>query len=108
MALTGHSNPRGFVKPKLGRPSGRGTATHLYCAAHPRPLRKEIEMAEHVSARRDFLKMIGTALPVASALAPLGANARRTGGEPTAAAYDPSATFDVTVSEVEFRRTAGG
>ncbi len=65
-------------------------------------------MAEHVSARREFLKMIGTALPVVSALAPLGAKARRSGGEHTAAAYDPSATFDVTVSEAEFRRTAAG
>jgi acetyl esterase/lipase len=66
-------------------------------------------MAEPVSARRDFLKMIGaTAIPAISALAPLRANAMRGGGANATAAYDPSATFDVTVSEVELRRTAAG
>jgi acetyl esterase/lipase len=66
-------------------------------------------MAEPVSARRDFLKMIGaTAIPAISALAPLRAHAMRSGGANATATYDPSATLDVTVSEVEFRRTAAG
>ena len=65
-------------------------------------------MGEHLSARRDFLKMIGAAaIPAVSALAPRDARAARTRG-PNTAAYDPSAAFDVTVSEVELRRTAAG
>jgi acetyl esterase/lipase len=64
-------------------------------------------MAGHDSARRDFLKMIGAAaLPAVWALTPRRMSADA--GANAATAYDPSATFDVTISDVEFRRTAAG
>ena len=57
-------------------------------------------MNEGRSGRRQFLKQISAA--GAAGLASTVARLR------AAAAYDPSARFDVTVSEVEFRRTAAG
>src|SRR6267143_1917970 len=59
-------------------------------------------MDKHSFGRRNFLmKMtaLGTAgIPVVAGLAP----------RPAQAAYDPAAKFDLKVSEVEFRRNAGG
>ena len=57
-------------------------------------------MRAHDRGRRDFLKTVGVL--VAARFAPV---------EPrldAAVAYDPEATFDVAVSEVEFRRNAAG
>jgi acetyl esterase len=56
-------------------------------------------MQSHVFDRRDFLKAI-TALGAAGV-------PRLTDAAPLAS-YDPGATFQITVSEVEFRRTAKG
>src|SRR5262245_61236451 len=67
-------------------------------------LGRSIHMAGHDSARRDFLKLIGAA--AAAALAPHGV--RYDASANAAIAYDPAASFDVTVSEVELRRTAAG
>jgi acetyl esterase/lipase len=59
-------------------------------------------MEKHSLERRDFLKKmtaLGAAgVPVVAGLAPRAAHA----------AYDPAAKFDLKVSEVEFRRNAGG
>jgi acetyl esterase/lipase len=63
-------------------------------------------MHNNVAGRRDFLKKmtaIGAALGGGSAYA---AEPSRAAGVRTA--YNPAAKFDVKVSEVEFRRTAGG
>jgi acetyl esterase len=59
---------------------------------------KEVRMRTHVNGRREFLKTM-TAL---GAVAVAGFDAK------AAYAYDPSATFEVKVSEVELRRTAAG
>jgi acetyl esterase/lipase len=59
-------------------------------------------MDKHSFGRRSFLKKmtaLGAAgVPVVAGLAP----------RPAYAAYDPAAKFDLKVSEVEFRRNAGG
>ena len=55
----------------------------------------------HTPGRRDFLKML-TALGAAG-LPRAGATA-----SPLKAPYDPSATYEIAVREVEFRRTAKG
>jgi len=59
-------------------------------------------MDKHLFERRNFLKKmtaLGVAgVPVVAGLAPRSAHA----------AYDPAAKFDLKVSEVEFRRNAGG
>jgi acetyl esterase len=57
---------------------------------------KEVRMIEHVHGRREFLKKM-TAF---GAVTVAGLDAKRT--------YDPSAHFDIKVSEVELRRTAAG
>jgi acetyl esterase/lipase len=56
-------------------------------------------MDMHAPGRRDFLKMM-------TALAAVGAYGG--GGAAAAAAYNPAASFDVAVSEVEFRRNRAG
>jgi len=63
--------------------------------------------------RRDFLQQL-TALgaacgPIIAALGPGFAQAGETrGGSTMKATYDPTATFELKVSEVDFRRTEGG
>jgi acetyl esterase/lipase len=65
-------------------------------------------MDEHAPARRDFLKML-TALGAASLPATMSAlESSSTAAANAATTYDPSATFELTVSEVPFRRTAAG
>jgi acetyl esterase len=66
-------------------------------------------MGEHRAGRREFLKAVATGLSV-SAVLPCGrAHAGAgPGGSRMKATYDPAATFDVKVSEVEFRTTARG
>src|SRR5262245_61729714 len=59
-------------------------------------------MVTHAHTRRDFLRMM-TAASV-SGLSVARALALRAGAAP----YDPSAKFDITVSEVEFRRNSAG
>jgi acetyl esterase/lipase len=56
-------------------------------------------MSEHFHGRRHFLKTVSTALG-AVAVAGFDAGAKT--------AYDPSANFDIKVSEVELRRTRAG
>jgi acetyl esterase/lipase len=56
-------------------------------------------MSEHFHGRRHFLKTVSTAIG-AVAVARLDATA--------ATVYDPSANFDIKVSEVELRRTRAG
>jgi len=60
--------------------------------------------------RRDFLQQLGAACgPIIAALGPGLAQAGETrGGSKMKATYDPAATFELKVSEVEFRRTQGG
>src|SRR6185503_17723139 len=70
-------------------------------------------MDEHSSGRRTFLqKMIAlgaAGVPIAAASRPGPVHsADATGGSRTKMAYDPAAAFELKVSEVEFRRTAGG
>ncbi len=70
-------------------------------------------MDEHHTDRRDFLKQmtaLGTVgVPVVAGLRPGLARAGETPGEPKMkTTYDPAATFELKVSEVEFRRTAAG
>ena len=62
-------------------------------------------MENRTMARRDLLKLMAAgavAGPAARVLSPGGAQAA---GAP---AYDPSARFDLAVSEVEFRRNSAG
>src|SRR5437762_12929262 len=72
---------------------------------------QEVSMDKCGTGRRDFLTKIAAAgLPVlTSALRsrPVFA-ADPPVGPGTRVAYDPAAKFDITVSEVEFRRTAAG
>jgi acetyl esterase len=56
-------------------------------------------MDMHARGRRDFLKLMTVA--AAAGLPHVGARA-------AAPSYDPAASFDVRVTEVEFRRTAAG
>jgi acetyl esterase/lipase len=63
------------------------------------PAYREVGMSEPFHGRRHFLKTMTTAL---GAVAVTGFDA----GAKTA--YDPSATFDIKVSEVELRRTRAG
>src|SRR5258705_7176995 len=70
-------------------------------------------MAEHSSGRRTFLqKMIAlgaAGVPMAATLRPGPVHsADATGGSRMKTAYDPAATFELKVSEVELRRTPGG
>jgi acetyl esterase/lipase len=60
----------------------------------------EVIMDQHLPGRRDFLLKLTALGAVGFPL--LAARAR------AATAYDPAAKFDITVSEVEFRRTAAG
>src|SRR6266581_2437629 len=59
-------------------------------------------MDKHSFGRRNFLKKMtalsAAGIPVVAGLAP----------RPAHAAYDPAARFELKVSEVEFRRNAGG
>ena len=59
-------------------------------------------MDKHSPRRRDFMKkmtaLTAAGVPVVAGLAP----------RPAFAAYDPAAKFELKVSEVEFRRNAGG
>jgi acetyl esterase/lipase len=62
-------------------------------------------MTVHARARRDFLKTLaaGVGLPLLySSVAP------RTAWAASASSYDPAARFEITVTEVEYRRTAAG
>jgi acetyl esterase len=59
------------------------------------------------SGRRDFLKQM-TALGVAALPMARASAAAAAAGSAAVTAYDPTARFDVKVSEVEFRRTRGG
>jgi acetyl esterase/lipase len=63
------------------------------------PAYREVGMSEPFHGRRHFLKTMSTALG-AVAVAGFDASAKT--------AYDPSATFDVKVSETELRRTRAG
>jgi acetyl esterase len=68
---------------------------------------------EHDLDRRDFLKQLtalGLAgLPVIAGVRPRLARASGTSGESRMkASYDPAATFEIKVSDVEFLRTAAG
>src|SRR6266705_1801688 len=63
------------------------------------PAYREVGMSEPFHGRRQFLKTMSTAL---GAVAVVGFDAR------AKTAYDPSATFDITVSESELRRTRAG
>lgn len=70
-------------------------------------------MDEHSTERRDFLKQmtaLGAAgVPIVAGLRPglaQAGEAPEKSGPKTA--YDPAATFELEVSEVEFRRTPGG
>jgi acetyl esterase/lipase len=63
--------------------------------------------------RRDFLAqltvLVAAGVPTVAALRPRLAQAGGAPGDLTMkASYDPAATFEIKVSEVEFRRTAGG
>jgi acetyl esterase len=70
-------------------------------------------MNEHPTPRRAFLKtMTGLGAAGAPAVATLGTALARAADAATGAGaamkYDPSAKFDIKVSEVEFRRAQGG
>jgi acetyl esterase len=60
--------------------------------------------------RREFLQQMGAACgPIIAALGPDSAQADEArGGSKMKATYDPAATFELKVSEVELRRTEGG
>jgi acetyl esterase/lipase len=67
-------------------------------------------MNEHRAERRDFLKQV-TALVAAGAVGalPVRAQAGETPGRPgMRTSYDPAGKFELKVTDVEFRRTAGG
>ncbi len=67
-------------------------------------------MNTHRAGRREFLKRV-TALGAAGAVAgwrPRRIRAGGTGEPRMKATYDPAATFELKVSEVDFRRTAAG
>ena len=70
-------------------------------------------MDEHRTERRDFLKRmtaLGAAVVpmVAGVRARLARAGQAQGESGMNAAYDPTATFELKVSEVEFRRTPAG
>src|SRR5580765_317165 len=70
-------------------------------------------MGKHSPGRRTFLqKMIAlgaAGIPLAAASRPGPVHSADTrGGSRMKTAYDPAATFELKVSEVELRRTAGG
>jgi len=68
-------------------------------------------MEKPPKGRRDFLKTVAAlgGLPVAAALGAGRAYSNDvTRGSMMTTAYNPAATFELTVSEVEFRRTAAG
>ncbi len=70
-------------------------------------------MGEHRTERRDFLKQMtalsAVGVPIIAGLLPGLTHAGETPGESKMKAiYDPAATFELKVSEVEFRRTSGG
>ena len=70
-------------------------------------------MDKHSHGRRTFLqKMIAlgaAGVPIAAAVRPGRVHsADATGGSVMKTAYDPAATFELTVSEVELRRAPGG
>jgi len=72
-----------------------------------------MSMDEHRTERRDFLKQmtgLGAAgVPLVAGVRPRIAQAgEKRGGSGMKTAYDPAAKFELTVSEVEFRRAAGG
>jgi acetyl esterase len=72
----------------------------------------EVSMATYLPGRRDFLlrmTALGVAgLPAAAALQTGRIHAAERAVTNARIAYDPAAKFDVTVSEVEYRRTAAG
>jgi acetyl esterase len=66
-------------------------------------------MGEYRVARREFLKRVAAGVTVSATLRPGRAPATAApGGFMMPATYDPAATFDVKVSEVEFLKTARG
>jgi acetyl esterase len=74
-------------------------------------LREEIDMDEHPTERRDFLKQV-TALGAAGVVACVRAGLARAGDAQGRSAmktsYDPAARFELKVTELEFRRTPAG
>ena len=120
---------QGHVRPHLGarlhprpRPAGGGVGPRAHHRLGVlRALRgreaegqvREVSMDKHSPGRRTFLKKmiaLGAAgVPIAAALRPGPVHsADATGGSRMKTAYDPAATFELKVSEVEFRRTPGG
>jgi acetyl esterase len=74
---------------------------------------EEVNMDSYSSGRRDFLKAMGAlglaGLPIAAASASArGHSGGNIGSSNLTAAYDPAGRFEITVREVEFRRTAAG
>jgi acetyl esterase len=66
-------------------------------------------MGEHRAGRRAFLKAVAAGLSVGAIASRGRAHAgAAAGGSTMKATYDPAATFDVKVSEVELRTTARG
>src|ERR1700692_2391030 len=68
-------------------------------------------MDEHCAKRRDFLKrmtVLGAAGVVAGLRPGLAQSGQASGESKMKTPYDPAATFELKVSEVEFRRTEGG
>src|SRR5215510_4386173 len=69
-------------------------------------------MDEHCPGRRTFVKAFAlgaAAAPILVAASPgIARSAGATGGSRMKTLYDPAAVFELKVSEVEFRRAAGG
>src|SRR5579864_7757920 len=72
----------------------------------------EVSMDNNPPGRRDFLKTMtaigAVGLPAIAATRPRPVQAADGAVASAAAAYDPAARFEITVHEVEFRRTAAG
>jgi acetyl esterase/lipase len=65
-------------------------------------------MAEYPLARRDFLKLSVGVAAAFSALGPAARRAAAAAASAAAPAYDPGATFEIDVTEVEVRRNQAG
>ena len=66
---------------------------------------KEAGVTRHLTERRDFLKQMAA---IGATALPLMRSSAAAASHIEASSYDPSAVFDITVSDVEFRRTRAG
>src|SRR6187431_61204 len=65
-------------------------------------------MSEQFVERRSFLKAMTAASAVGSIASALGSRAVSAAATPPSGAYDPTATFDLDITEVDMRRNLAG